>query len=90
MRQPYEQNIDENYKPQLSYDECLRIVKGLEAVRRCHLTNSPVVERAARLMQRNKILHLPSLNHFIEGMAAKVLENIERSTSIIEHPKAIQ
>jgi len=90
MRQPYEQNMDENYKPQLSYDECLRIVKGLEAVRRCHLTNSPVVERAARLMQRNKILHLPSLNHFIEGMATKVLENIEQSSSIIEHPKAIQ
>lgn len=90
MRQSYEQNIDENYKPQLSYDECLRIVKGLEAVRKCHLTDSPVVEKAARLMQHNKILHLPSLNHFIEDMADKVLENIEQSSSIIEHPKAIQ
>ena len=53
MRQPYEQNLDLNYKPELSYEDCLRIVKGLEAVRKCHLTNSPIVERAARFMQRN-------------------------------------
>ena len=72
MRQPYEQNLDLNYKPELSYEECLRIVKGLEAVRKCHLTNSPIVERAARFMQRNKILHLPSLNLLIEDTAAKV------------------
>ena len=77
MRQTYEQNIDQNYKPELTYEECLRIVKGLEAVRRCHLTNSPIVERAARLMQREKIHYLPSLNHLIEDMAARVPENVE-------------
>jgi hypothetical protein len=73
MRQPYEQNIDQNYKPELTYEECLRIVKGLEAVKTCHLTKSPIVEKAARLMQRQRIYHLPSLNQFIEDMAAKGL-----------------
>ena len=89
MRQPYEQNLDQSYRPELSYEECLRIVKGLEAVRKCHLTNSPIVERAARLMQRNRIHYLPALNHFIEDMAAKVLENVEQSSAIVEHPKPI-
>ena len=74
MRQPYEQNIDQNYKPELSYEECLRIVKGMEAVRKCHLTHSPIVERAARLMQRQRIHNLPALNHLIEDVAAKALE----------------
>ena len=87
MRQPYEQNIDQNYKPELSYEECLRIVKGMEAVRKCHLTNSPIVEKAARLMQRNQIHHLPSLNLLIENMAAKVLENVAQSSTIVEQPK---
>lgn len=87
MRQPYEQNIDQNYKPELSYEECLHIVKGLEAVKRCHLTNSPIAERAARLMQRKKIHYLPSLNHFIEDMAPKVLQDTEESSAIVEHPK---
>ena len=85
MRQPYEQNLDQSYRPELSYEECLRIVKGMEAVRKCHLTNSPIVERAARLMQRKKIHYLPALNHFIEDMAAKVLENVEQSSAIVEH-----
>ena len=89
MRQPYEQNIDQNYKPELSYEECLRIVKGMEAVRKCHLTNSPIVERAARLMQRNRIHYLPALNHFIEDVAAKVLENVAQSSAIVEHPKLV-
>jgi hypothetical protein len=87
MRQPYEQNIDQDYKPELSYEECLRIVKGMEAVRKCHLTHSPIVERAARLMQRNQIHHLPSLNLLIEDMAAKVLKDTEQSSAIVEHPK---
>jgi hypothetical protein len=77
MRQPYEQNIDQNYKPELSYEECLRIVKGLEAVKTCHLTKSPIVEKAARLMQRQKIHHLPSLNQLIEDMAAKGLKDTD-------------
>jgi hypothetical protein len=89
MRQPYEQNIDQNYKPELTYEECLRIVKGLEAVRSCHLINSPIVERAARLMQHNKIHHLPSLNLLIEDMAAKFLKDTEQSSTIVEHPKPI-
>jgi hypothetical protein len=89
MRQPYEQNIDENYKPELTYEECLRIVKGLEAVRSCHLINSPIVERAARLMQHNKIHHLPSLNILIENTAAKFLKDTEQSSTIVEHPKPI-
>jgi len=89
MRQPYEQNIDQNYKPELTYEECLRIVKGLEAVRSCHLINSPIVERAARLMQHNKIHHLPSLNLLIEDMAAKLLQGTEQSSTIVEHPKPI-
>jgi len=89
MRQPYEQNIDQNYKPELSYEECLRIVKGMEAVRKCHLTNSPIVERAARLMQRKKIHYLPALNHLIEDVAAKVLENVAQSSAIVEHPKLV-
>ena len=88
MRQPYEQNLDQNYKPELSYEECLRIVKGLEAVRRCHLTNNPIVERAARFMQRNKILHLPSLNLLIEDTAAKVLKDTEQSSAMVEHRKS--
>lgn len=74
MRQPYEQNIDLNYKPELSYEECLRIVKGLEAVKSCHLLNSPIVEKAARLMQLQRIHYLPALNQFIEDMAAGVLK----------------
>jgi hypothetical protein len=75
MRQPYEENLDQNFKPQLTYEECLRIVKGLEAVRSCHLTDSPILERAARLMQRQKIHDLPALNHLIEDAAAKALKN---------------
>ena len=89
MRQTYEQNIDQNYKPELSYEECLRIVKGMEAVRKCHLTHSPIVERAARLMQRNQIHHLPSLNLLIEDMAAKVLGNVAQSPAIVEHHKLV-
>jgi recombinational DNA repair ATPase RecF len=89
MRQTYEQNIDQNYKPELSYEECLRIVKGMEAVRKCHLINSPIVERAARLMQHQRIHYLPALNHFIEDMAAKVLKDTEQSSAIVEHPKPI-
>ena len=77
MRQPYEQNLDQNYKPELTYEECLRIVKGLEAVRSCHLINSPIVERAARLMQRQRIHDLPALNHLIEDVAAKTLKSSE-------------
>ena len=77
MRQPYEQNIDQHFKPELSYEECLRIVKGLEAVRRCQLFNSPIVERAAILMQRRQIHYLPALNQFIEDMATKALKNDE-------------
>jgi len=79
MRQPYEQNIDLNYKPELSYEECLRIVKGLEAVKSCHLINSPIVERAARLMQHQKIHYLPALNQLIGDMAAGVLKDKEQS-----------
>jgi len=89
MRQPYEQNLDLNFKPELTYEECLRIVKGMEAVRKCHLVNSPIVERAARLMQRNQIHYLPALNHFIEDMAAKVLKDTEQSSRIVEHPNTI-
>jgi hypothetical protein len=79
MRQPYEQNIDLNYKPELSYEECLRIVKGLEAVKSCHLINSPIVERAARLMQHQRIHYLPALNQLIGDMAAGVLKDKEQS-----------
>lgn len=89
MRQPYEQNLDQNYKPELTYEECLRIVKGLEAVRSCHLTNSPIVERAARLMQRQKIYYLPALNHLIEDVAAKALKDHEWSSALTEHPKPV-
>ena len=77
MRQPYEQNFDQNFNPELTYAECLRIVKGLEAVRSCHLINSPIVERAARLMQSQRIHDLPALNHLIEDMAAKALKDNE-------------
>jgi hypothetical protein len=80
MRQPYEQNIDQNYNPELTYEECLRIVKGLEAVKSYHLGNSRIVERAARLMQLKKIHYLPSLNLLIEVMAAKALEDIKQSS----------
>jgi hypothetical protein len=89
MRQPYEQNLDQNYKPELTYEECLRIVKGLEAVRRCHLVNSPIIERAARFMQRNKIHNLPSLNLLIEDIAAKVREESKQSSEILGHPKTV-
>jgi len=77
MRQTYEQNIDQNYKPELTYEECLRIVKGLEAVRSCHLINSPIVERAARLMQCQRIHDLPALNHLIEDVAGKALKDTD-------------
>jgi regulator of PEP synthase PpsR (kinase-PPPase family) len=53
------------------------------------LTNSPIVERAARLMQRNRIHYLPALNHLIEDVAAKVLENVAQSSAIVEHPKLV-
>jgi len=89
MRQPYEQNLDQNYRPELTYEECLRIVKGLEAVRRCHLANSPIIERAARYMQRNKIHNLPSLNLLIEDMAAKVREESKQSSETLGHPKTV-
>jgi hypothetical protein len=89
MRQPYEQNLDQNFKPEFTYAECLQIVKKLEAVRKCHLTNSPIVERAARLMQRNRIHHLPSLNLFIEDMAAKALEDTKQSSLTLQQPKPI-
>jgi hypothetical protein len=89
MRQPYEQNLDLNYRPELTYEECLKIVKGLEAVRRCHLTNTPIVERAARLMQRNQIHHLPSLNLFIEDMATKASQDMKNSSVIPESQKPI-
>ena len=74
MRQPYEQNLDQNFKPEFTYADCLRIVKNLEAVKRCHLTHSPIIEKAARLMQRQMIYNLPALNHVIEDVAAKALE----------------
>jgi hypothetical protein len=61
----------------------------MEGVRKCHLINSPIVERAAILMQRNQIHYLPALNHFIEDMAAKVLKDTEQSSAIVEHPKPI-
>jgi len=80
MRQPYEQNIDLNYKPELSYEECLRIVKGLEAVKSCHLLNSPIVERAARLMQHQRIHYLPALNQLIEDLAAGVLKSEKKKS----------
>jgi hypothetical protein len=89
MRQSYEHNIDQNYKPELSYEECLRIVKGLESVRRYRLANNPIVERAARFMQRNKIHHLPSLNLLIGDMAAKVLEDAKHSAAIVGLPKPV-
>lgn len=76
MRQPYEQNIDQNYNPELTYEECLRIVKGLEAVKSYHLVNSLIVEKAARLMQRQRIHDLPALNHLMGDMAAKSLKDI--------------
>jgi hypothetical protein len=53
------------------------------------LINSPIVEKAARLMQHQRIHYLPALNHFIEDMAAKVLENVAQSPAIVEHPKPI-
>jgi hypothetical protein len=87
MRQPYEQNLDQNFKPEFTYAECLQIVKRLEAVRKFHLTNSPIVERAARLMQRNRIHYLPSLNLFIEDIAAKALEDTKQSSNALEQPK---
>jgi len=87
MRQTYEHNIDQNYKPELTYEECLRIVKGLEAVRRCHLTDSPIVEKAARFMQRNRIHHLPSLNRLIEDVASGVRQDSVQSSATMGHPK---
>ena len=89
MRQPYDQNLDLNYRPELTYEECLKIVKGLEAVRRCHLTNTPIVERTARLMQRKQIHHLPSLNIFIEDMAVRALQDMKHSTAIPEPQQPI-
>lgn len=88
MRQPYEQNLDQNYKLELTYKECLRIVKRLEAVRSYHLINSPIVERATRLMQRHRIHDLPALDHLIEDMAAKALKDTEQSSAIVEPPKS--
>jgi len=63
-------HLDQDSTPELSYKECLRIVKGLESVRRCKLTGSPIVEWAARFMQQNQIRHLLSLSQFIEEVAS--------------------
>jgi hypothetical protein len=87
MRQPYEENLDQNFKPELTYEECFRIVKGLEAVRRRHLVNSPIVQKTAGLMQRHRIYNLPALNQLIEDMADNALENVEQSSPILEHPE---
>jgi ribosomal protein L31E len=62
--------VDEDSTTELSYEECLHIVEGLEYVRKSKLAESPIVELAARLMQENKIRHLPSLNQFIEDLAS--------------------
>jgi len=53
------------------------------------LANNPIVERAARFMQRNKIHHLPSLNLLIGDMAAKVLEDAKHSAAIVGLPKPV-
>jgi len=89
MRQPYEQNFDQNFKPELTYEECLHIVKNLEAVRRCHLINSPIVDKAARFMQRQRIYDLPALDHLIEDVAAKGLKDSGQPSALAGHPKPI-
>jgi hypothetical protein len=63
-------HLDQDSTPELSYEECLHIVKGLESVRRCKLTGSPIIEWAARFMQQNRIRYLSSLNQFIEEVAS--------------------
>jgi hypothetical protein len=40
-------------------------------------------------MQRNRIHYLPSLNLFIEDMAAKALEDTKQSSKALEQPKPI-
>lgn len=70
MRPSFTLHLDQDLTPELSYEECLHIVKGLESVRRCKLTTSPIVEWAARFMQQNNIRHLSSLSQFIEEVAS--------------------
>jgi hypothetical protein len=36
-----------------------------------------------------KIHYLPALNHLIEDVAAKVLENVAQSSAIVGHPKLV-
>jgi len=47
---------------------------GARSCKKCHLTDSRIVEIAAILMQHNKIHHLPSLDLFIKDMVAKAAE----------------
>lgn len=80
MHLSYERYLDEDSTPDLSYKECLHIVRGLEAVRKRHLRNGPVVEKVATFMQRNRVRNLAWLNQLIEDMAARVLGDSKPSS----------
>ena len=89
MRTSYERYLDEDRTPELSYEECLQIVKGLEAVRKYSLSNSPIVEKVAILMQQSRFRNLAWLNQLIENTAVRMPGDSKGSSVNAGHPKTV-
>lgn len=89
MHLNYERNLDEDAITDLSYKECLDVVRGLETVKKRHLRNSPIVEKTAILMHRNRVRDVAWLSQMIEAMADRLLEESRLSPTIVEHPAPI-
>ncbi|MCJ7522755.1 MAG: hypothetical protein MUP21_11155 [Dehalococcoidia bacterium] len=86
MHLNYERSHHEDLVPDLSYKECLDIVRSLETVKKLHLRNSPIIEKIAVLMQQNRVRDLTWLSQLIEDTADRVLGESRLSSMIAEHP----
>ena len=87
MHLSYGRYFDEDVITDLSYEECLHIVRGLEAFKKRHLRNGPVVEKVATFMQRNRVRNLAWLNQHIEDMASRELGGSKPSSGRLQHPR---
>ena len=87
MRFNYQRNLYEDTTPDLTYKECLNIIRGLETVKKHHLRNSPVVENMATLMHQRKVRDLAWLSQLIEDTANKVLVESKLPSTDVEHSK---
>lgn len=59
----------------LSYEECLKIVRGLEATKKYGLDGNPIVERIAKLMHEKVIKDLPLLDTLLECYGESISAN---------------